>query len=222
MEGDGAVQELLQRIERLHEIGSALSSERDHSRLLELILDSARELTNADGGTLYLVRDDDTVAFEIMRTDSLGFALGGPSGDPVPFAPLALHVDGEPDLSMVVTSCVLRRRTIRIEDAYNASTYDLDGTRAFDRHTGYRTRSLLTVPMTDHENRVIGVLQLINAMRDGSVAVTTTPARSAKMVIDRAGIPVSCAVSAPDTTYSARSGASGKASDWPASRLASR
>ncbi len=161
--------ELLQRIERLNEIGIALSAERDPARLLDIILHGAKELTRADGGSLYLVRDDDTVAFEIMSTDSLGIELGGASGKPIPFDPLPLHVDGRPNESMVVTNCVLGERTISIPDAYDAAGYDFTGTRAFDRKTGYRTQSLLTVPMRNHENVVIGVMQLINATENGEV-----------------------------------------------------
>lgn len=161
--------ELLQRIERLNEIGIALSAERDPARLLELILHGAMELTRADGGSLYLVRDDDTVAFEIMSTDSLGIELGGTTGQQVPFDPLPLHVDGRPNETMVVTNCVLHERTINIPDAYHAEGYDFSGTRAFDAKTGYRTQSLLTVPMRNHENLVIGVLQLINATEEGEV-----------------------------------------------------
>ena len=163
------MQDLLERIERLNEIGVALSAEPDHARLLETILRSAKELTAADGGTLYLVREDRTLAFEILSTDSLGLELGGTSGEPIPFEPLALEVAGVPNESMVVTNCVLRRETVNIEDAYDARGFDFSGTRAFDAHTGYRTQSLLTVPMTDHEHEVIGVLQLINAMQDGAV-----------------------------------------------------
>lgn len=163
------MQGLLERIERLNAIGIALSAERDTASLLERILQSAKELTEADAGTLYLVRDDRSIAFEIMRTDSLGIELGGASGDPVPFEPLPLEVAGRPNRTMVVTNCVLSETTINIADAYHAEGYDFSGTRAFDRHTGYRTQSLLTVPMMNHENKVIGVLQLINAIEDGAV-----------------------------------------------------
>lgn len=165
----GSMHELLQRIERLNEIGIALSAERDPARLLDRILHGAKELTQADGGSLYLVRDDGTVAFEIMSTDSLGIELGGATGQPVPYDPLPLYVDGRPNESMVVTNCVLRERTISIADAYHADGYDFSGTRAFDQKTGYRTQSLLTVPMRNHENVVIGVLQLINAIENGEV-----------------------------------------------------
>lgn len=167
-DADGAMHELLQRIERLNEIGIALSAERDPARLLEIILHGAKELTSADGGSLYLVRDD-AVAFEIMSTNSLGIELGGTTGQPVPFDPLPLHVEGRPNESMVVTNCVLGETTINIPDAYDAEGYDFTGTRAFDARTGYRTQSLLTVPMRDHEDTVIGVLQLINAIDGGEV-----------------------------------------------------
>lgn len=167
-DADGAMHELLQRIERLNDIGIALSAEHDPARLLEIILHGAKELTNADGGSLYLVHDD-AVAFEIMSTNSLGIELGGTTGEPIPFDPLPLHVDGRPNESMVVTNCVLSESTINIPDAYDAEGYDFSGTRAFDNKTGYRTQSLLTVPMRDHEETVIGVLQLINAIDGGEV-----------------------------------------------------
>ena len=163
-----AMHELLQRIERLNEIGIALSAERDPSRLLETILRSAKDLTGADGGSLYLVRDD-AVAFEIMSTDSLGIELGGTTGQPIPFDPLPLHVDGEPNETMVVTNCVLKERTINIPDTHTAEDYDFSGTRAFDQKTGYDTRAVLTVPMRNHENVVVGVLQLINPIEDGEI-----------------------------------------------------
>ena len=172
------MQALLERIERLNAIGVALSAERDTARLLDRILRSAKELTGADGGSLYLVRDDRTVAFEIMSSESLGLELGGIAGEPIPFEPLALEVDGRPNRSMVVTNCVLRGATINIPDVHDPPAgYDFSGTHAFDRRTGYRTQSLLTVPMRNHESEVIGVLQLINALDDGRVVPFSAPAQ---------------------------------------------
>ena len=86
--GSRVVRDLLHRIERLNEIGVALSGEPDHMRLLETIVERARELTAADGGTLYLVHENRTVTFEILRTASLGLALGGNAGEPIPFPAL--------------------------------------------------------------------------------------------------------------------------------------
>ena len=75
------------RYRRLIELGIALSAERNHARLLEKILLGAKELTNADGGTLYLVSEDGhELRFMIMRNDTMNIALGGTTGAPIPFA----------------------------------------------------------------------------------------------------------------------------------------
>ncbi len=154
----------LARVEQLIDIGIALSAERDTNRLLEQILVGAKTITSADGGTLYL-RENDTVRMEIIRTDSLNFAMGGTTGEPVPFPPISLFDgNGLPNDRMVVTSAVLHERTINIPDAYDAEGFDFSGTRAFDANTGYRSTSFLTVPMKNHEGEIIGVLQLLNAM----------------------------------------------------------
>lgn len=160
---DDRISDLLRRIDELNAIGIALSAETDTQRLLELILLEAKKLTGADGGTLYAVTEDRQVNFEIVRTDSLAIALGGTGGASMTFPPIALYdADGRPNETMVVAQAVLKRQTIHVADAYAEQGYDFSGTRAFDRHTGYHSRSFLTVPMQNHENQVIGVLQLIN------------------------------------------------------------
>jgi HD-GYP domain-containing protein (c-di-GMP phosphodiesterase class II) len=158
-------QELLQRLERLNAIGIALSAERDNKRLLEMILLGAKEITNADGGTLYTITEDRRLKFEIMRTQTLGIMMGGTTGKEIPFPPLPLHLpDGSPNLNMVAAYAVLKECTVNIADAYEAEGFDFSGTRKFDQSTGYRSKSFLTIPMKNHENEIIGVLQLINAM----------------------------------------------------------
>ena len=157
--------ELLENIERLNQIGVALSAEHDIPRLMEMILLGAKEITNADGGTLYLVTDDQQhLKFEIMRTDSLGIAMGGTTGKDIPFRPLPLYLDdGSPNNNMVAAYAVLKDATINIADAYEAQGFDFSGTRSFDQRTGYRSKSFLTIPMKNHDNEIIGVLQLLNA-----------------------------------------------------------
>lgn len=156
---------LLDNIERLNRIGVALSAERDNARLLETILLGAKEITNADGGTLYTVTDDNRLKFEIMRTDSLGIAMGGTTGKEIPFAPLPLYrQDGSPNTNMVAAYSVLNDSAINIEDAYVEEGFDFSGTRKFDQSTGYRSKSFLTIPMKNHEKEIIGVLQLLNAI----------------------------------------------------------
>ena len=156
--------QLLRRIEKLTEIGIALSAERDTSKLLEMILLGAKSLTNADGGTLYSVQEDDTVKMEIVRTDSLHFAMGGSTGKPIPFPPIPLYDEnGQPNSHMVVTYAVLNDSTVNIQDAYNTEGFDFSGTKQFDESTGYRSTSFLTVPLKNHQGDIIGVLQLLNA-----------------------------------------------------------
>jgi len=158
--------DLNRRLAELNQIGVALSQEKDLNRLLELILIAAKKITNADGGTLYRRHADHPgeLAFEIIRTDSLGIAMGGTTGVKIPYPPIQLRDNrGRDNTSMVVAYSVLKDRTVNIGDAYLDKGFDFSGTKAFDRHTGYHSQSFLTVPMKNHEDEIIGVLQLINA-----------------------------------------------------------
>ena len=171
--GAGAApeQDLVLRLEQLNAIGASLSAERDIDRLLEAILTAAKTITRADGGTLYRVTEERTLRFEIVRTSSLRYYLGGTTGNPVPFYPIQLYKDGKPNQSMVAAYAALTGKTVNIADAYTADGFDFSGTRAFDTKTGYRSKSFLTVPMRNHDNETIGVLQLINAHEPSSGAI---------------------------------------------------
>jgi HD-GYP domain-containing protein (c-di-GMP phosphodiesterase class II) len=158
-----AAEDLGQRLEQLNAIGASLSAERDINRLLEAILTAAKSITRADGGTLYRLTEERTLRFEIVRTSSLRYYLGGTTGNPVPFYPIQLYKDDKPNHGMVAAYAALTGKTVNIADAYTAEGFDFSGTRAFDAKTGYRSTSFLTVPMRNHEHEIIGVLQLINA-----------------------------------------------------------
>jgi HD-GYP domain-containing protein (c-di-GMP phosphodiesterase class II) len=159
-----AAEDLGQRLEQLNAIGASLSAERDIDRLLEAILTAAKTITRADGGSLYRVTDDrKSLRFEIVRTSSLKYYLGGTTGNPVPFYPVQLYKDGKPNHNNVSAYVALTGKTVNIPDAYTAEGFDFSGTRGFDAKTGYRSKSFLTVPMRNHEREPIGVLQLINA-----------------------------------------------------------
>jgi HD-GYP domain-containing protein (c-di-GMP phosphodiesterase class II) len=156
-------EDLFERLEQLNRIGVSLSQEKDITKLLEAILLAAKDITHADGGTLYRMTEDKTLKFEIMRNDSLGIALGGTSGGEIPFYPIYLYdKEGRPVHSMVAAYAVHHDRSVNIADAYTEEGFDFTGTKNFDKKTGYRSKSFLTVPMKNHENEVIGVLQLIN------------------------------------------------------------
>jgi HD-GYP domain-containing protein (c-di-GMP phosphodiesterase class II) len=180
------VDDLLQRLDDLNAIGIALSKERDTTRLLETILLAAKSITNADGGTLYLMQEEQgerTLKFEIMRTDSLHIAMGGTTGAPITFYPIHLiGKDGKPNNFMVVVYAVLHDETVNIADAYTAEGFDFSGTKNFDKKTGYRSQSFLTVPMKNHENEIIGVLQLINAQDKRTNAIIPFSAADQHMV----------------------------------------
>src|SRR5712691_125759 len=111
---------------RLIELGIALSAERNHNRLLEKILLGAKELTNADGGTLYLVSEAGReLRFAIMRNDTMGIALGGTTGAAIPFAPIPLRErDGTPSYKSVVAATAIAGNTINLADAYQAPGFD--------------------------------------------------------------------------------------------------
>ncbi len=157
--------ELFSRLEQLNRIGASLSRERNIERLLENILEAAKTLTGADGGTLYSVSSDGcALHFEIMRTDSLGIRQGGTTGHSIDLPDLVLRrPNGTPNDSMVAVHAALHGRTVNVSDAYAHQDFDFSGTKAFDKRTGYRSQSLLTVPMKDHQGELIGVLQLLNA-----------------------------------------------------------
>ena len=155
---------LEERIKRLNEIGIALSTERDTNKLFELILEEAKNITNADGRTLYMVDEKGNLKFEIMRNDSMNTIMGGTSGVKIPFPAVPKYFDdGEPNLSNVSAYAAITGETINIEDAYEEKGYDFSGAKAYDKSSGYRSKSFLTMPLKNHENEIIGVMQLINA-----------------------------------------------------------
>lgn len=133
---------------------------------MEEILLESKKITNSDGGTLYRrsTQNSNNLQFAIFRTDSLNIAMGGTIGTAIPFAPLQLRDEnGRENTRMVAAYSVLKDRTVAISDAYEEQGFDFSGTKNFDKLTGYRSRSFLTVPMKNHDEEIIGVLQLINA-----------------------------------------------------------
>ena len=163
------ITDLEKQISNLAGIGLALSKEKDMNKLLEMILLEAKRIANSDGGTLYMMNDDNCLRFEILMTDSLDFHMGGTSGKEIPFYPVKLYTDdGEPNNSMIAAYVGLTGETVNIKDAYKAKGFDFSGTKMFDEKTGYHSQSFLTVPLKNHEDEIIGVLQLLNAQKPKS------------------------------------------------------
>ncbi len=164
----------------LCKIGADLSVEKDHNKLFEYILLSAIRLTRADGGTLY-IRRDDVLTFAVVRSVSFAIAMGGTTGVEADFPPVPLfNPDGSPNDANVAAYAALHGTTVNIADAYTEKGFNFSGPRAFDQQTGYRSKSFLTIPLIDHKDKVIGVLQLINRIDDktGDVARFSTEDQS--------------------------------------------
>ncbi len=146
-------------LDQLTEVSLALSSERDYRRLLDLILSRALLLGDCDAGSLYLLIHDDDEG----REKRLLFAAAQNSSMRIPFKETELPVTTSSLAGYVATT----GETLAIEDAYSLppeAPYRFN--RAFDDQTGYRTKSLLVLPMKNNKGEITGVLQLINHKRD--------------------------------------------------------
>lgn len=148
--------DLQERLQRLNQIGVALSVERDLTVLLERILLEARGFTGADAGTLFLVSGDH-LTFAIAQNDTLRSFVGGRYGQ-ANIPPVPINRDS------VSGYAATTGEMLNISDVYDPEWQRFEGPRNYDRMTGYRTRSMLVVPLRDHEGQVIGVLQLLNAV----------------------------------------------------------
>lgn len=151
------------KFERIMDINLQLSSELDKSVLFEMILTLTRELTHCEAGTLYILsRDKKSLEFKVVQNDPLNIFMGG-TKDNLTWDSLPLYLnDGSKNKSMVAVVAALENRIINIPDVYNNEEYNFQGTKDFDKTTGYESKSMLVIPLVNHEEDVIGVLQLIN------------------------------------------------------------
>ncbi len=153
----------LDKLKSLNKIGMLLSSEHNVSILLEKIISQAISLTNCDGGTLYLIKDD-KIHFYIAQTRSLNIFMGG-SHESIKWSPIPLYInDNVPNKKIVAVCSVLEDRIIHISDVYDDSEFYFEGAKIFDKTNNYKTKSILTVPLKNHKDEMIGVLQLINKL----------------------------------------------------------
>jgi len=157
--------QIAQRLDQLTELSVALGASHETDELLERILMVAKGMTHADGGTLYRPSADGaSLCFHISVNDTLGIRQGGAHGDriDIPAVPL-FDEQGDKNLSSVAAYSANFRLSVNIEDVYQADVFNFSGMRSFDQQRNYHSKSFLTVPMTDHEGELVGVLQLVNA-----------------------------------------------------------
>lgn len=156
---------MAKRIQALSGVGVALSAERNLPKLLEQIVREARNLTRADGGSLYLLDEERTkLYFKVAQTESLGINMDGTRENSA-FRPIPLYDEaGGPNHHHTSVHCALTGEIVNISDVYSEeSAYDFTGPKEFDMANDYRTKSQLSLPLRNHGDEIIGVLQLINA-----------------------------------------------------------
>ena len=165
--------EQMDLVEKLTEIGLALSGETRLERLLEMIVDEARVLTKADAGTLYIVnKEARKLEFSITQNDSMNVRIGGTSNMKSSLPPVPLYTsDNIPNKSHVSAYCALTGETVNIADVYEAEGFDFTGPRKYDETTGYRSKSMLVLALKNHEQDIIGVIQLLNALDESGEVV---------------------------------------------------
>ncbi len=162
------------KLERLVELGIALSRERSPVRFMDMILKGAKELTHADGGLLLSRADDDRLRHEILWFDSLDLRQGGQADHEVsePDVPLRAGDGALPNYFHPIAHAALTGRTVNVANLAENQEYDFASVRAFDETHGYTTQSLLAVPLTPRRGEVSGVVVLINARPPGTGRIT--------------------------------------------------
>lgn len=152
-------------IDKLIKIGMALSSEKDINKLLEIMLDNVMEISNADAGSLYVLdKKKKQLNFKIVRNYSMNIRMGENDGNECVLPPVPLEINNEQNLKNVSSYVAIMGKSVNINDVYDVKgIFDLSGPKKYDAITGYRTKSMLVIPLKNHKNNIIGVLQLINS-----------------------------------------------------------
>ena len=158
------------KFEEIMKINLAFSSQHDKNILLEDILTLTRNLTNADAGTLYIKsKDEKYLSFKVVHNNTLNIKMGGTKNNlNWPDLPI-FEENGKINNEMVAVVCANEKRIINIPDVYKTTKYQFDGTKDFDKSTSYHSKSMLVIPLINHDNEVIGVLQLINKIKNGEI-----------------------------------------------------
>ncbi len=152
------------KLSRLVDLGISMAAEQSSDKLMEMVLLGAKDMTNADGCSLYVINKDDKLEFKIFRNDSLGIGFGGTMGDKKAFQDIPLYrEDGSQNESNVVSYAVHAEKTINVDDVEMSEQFDFTGPRSFDVAANYKTKSILTVPLKPRGGSVIGALQIVNA-----------------------------------------------------------
>jgi sigma-54-dependent transcriptional regulator len=146
-------------------VTTLLSTERDLHRLLGKLVESARRLTCAEAGRVYLLDSTKRVLVpEVCQNERVDVPLGYLAQVPL------FRAEGKRNEDNLVAFCAFSGEPVNVLDAYRYSGFDCEDLYRYDRMTGYRTRSVLAVPLRNHRDQTIGVLQLVNRRREGELS----------------------------------------------------
>lgn len=178
-------------VSELSKIGRLLSQQPNLNLLLETILKTSQDLLNADGATLYSAKNDQYLKFDLLRNTSLGISKGGEGQEIIDLPDIPLFIDSNENHKSVVSHTALTKKAINIPDAYHEKNLDFSQTKIFDKKTGYRTESVLAIPIINHHDKIIAVMQLINCtINDDVVPFSSVHQSIAEGLASQAGLAI--------------------------------
>lgn len=157
--------------QKLLDIGYKITSQKDFTKILETILLGAKELSNSDGGTLYLYNEkDDTLEFKIATNDTLKI-----HNCDINWKPLSIYSEDKSTINVknVAVVSAMKDKLINIPDVYKSTEFDFSGAKAFDENQNYQTKSMLVIPMKNKDDELVGVIQLINKQIENKTSTYT-------------------------------------------------
>ena len=149
-------------------VGIQLTVEKDDNKLLNTIVEKGMQITNCDASTLYLY-EDGVLKFRIMRTISQNVCRGV-DGEPITDIPPVPFKEEN-----VCAYTAIHRKVVNIEDVYHSDEFDFSGPKRYDAMTGFRTQSMLVIPVENNTGDLIGVLQMMNAQDENGTVIPFDP-----------------------------------------------
>ncbi len=167
-------EKLFNHVKNMTKIGIALTVEKDINKFFKMVLDAAMSFTNCDGGTIYTLSEDgNALDFKIICTFSMNLELG--VADTASWHSVPLYDENKNPIYKNFSSYVAHtRKACSVEDAYHQDIFDNSGTINYDKNHDYYSKSMAAIPMLDHEEELLGVIQLINPLdEEGNIIAFT-------------------------------------------------
>jgi sigma-54-dependent transcriptional regulator len=169
-------QDSLIAVEEFIKIATSLSTERDLKRLLDMIVTSARTITHAEAGSVYILDRTKRYLYAEVYQNA---AITAPMQD---MPPVSLLVNGKPNFSHICAYCAFVGKLINVPDIYQYSGFDFRDVYELDQLFRYRTKSVLAMPLRNHEAITVGVLQLTNILDPGTKTILPFPQHLERVV----------------------------------------